>query len=306
MYLRKPEGATVTIFAPYDCENYCPFCVNKQEYRDNPNFNIKEVIKSIKVMDNITPSCDFVITGGEPLADLDLLEELLDTIKIINVYRKCIEVPQHKLFINTTLPTNKYTANELINFLNGYKDVISGLNISRHLLPYVEESEDKILQYIHIPIRINCVLYNMTKEEMEISLRGFFKRFNYTNVTGVQFREDYTAATLENLYDFENNETFKNLYEILNKFELYSEENIQKGLISKEKFRWNYKFTNGINYHKTLPYSSIVCGDNIEINDIIISTRGEILSDWNGFGEKLDLEQYKVANNEKIFSKNNI
>lgn len=295
MYHVKKDGATVTIFAPYDCNNNCPFCVNKQEYKDNPNFNIDKLLESIETMDNITPSCDFVITGGEPLADLDLLEIIIKKIKVLNIYRKCINIKPHNLFINTTLPTNKYTPTELINFLNEYKDIITGLNISRHLLPYVEETEDKILQYIKIPIRINCVLYKMSKEEIENCLRGFFKRFNYTNIMGVQFREDYTLATLENLYEFDNNETFKNLFEILNKTKNYTLEEIKEGLISKESFRWNYKFFDGVTYHKTLPYSSISCKDGIEINDIIINPRGEILSDWNEYGNKLDLEEYRKA-----------
>lgn len=295
MYHVKKDGATVTIFAPYDCNNNCPFCVNKQEYKDNPIFDIKEVLNSIEVMDKITPSCDFVITGGEPLADLDLLEKIIIKIKVLNMYRACINVKPHKLFINTTLPTNKYTSTEIIDFLNKYNKVITGLNISRHLLPYVEESEDKILNYIHIPVRINCVLYQMSKEELDSCLKGYFKRFNYTNVTGIQFREDYTFATLEDLYDFTNNKTFKNLFEILNKTKNYTLEEIEKGLVSKESFRWNYEFFKGVNYHKTLPYSSISCKEGVEINDIIINPRGKILSDWNGYGNKLDLEEYKKA-----------
>ena len=31
-------GPTVTMFVPYDCNNACPFCVNKQEYRDTSGF----------------------------------------------------------------------------------------------------------------------------------------------------------------------------------------------------------------------------------------------------------------------------
>ena len=29
------RGATVTVFAPYDCGNRCPFCVNKKDYLEN-------------------------------------------------------------------------------------------------------------------------------------------------------------------------------------------------------------------------------------------------------------------------------
>ena len=33
-YKTREGGATVTVFVPYDCQNHCPFCINKQEYAD--------------------------------------------------------------------------------------------------------------------------------------------------------------------------------------------------------------------------------------------------------------------------------
>lgn len=48
-------------------------------------------------MDSITPKCDFVFTGGEPFADLDALQTMLDQIP-----------PTHRIFINTTLPTPQW------------------------------------------------------------------------------------------------------------------------------------------------------------------------------------------------------
>ena len=95
MYIVPKNGATVTIFAPYDCGNNCPFCVNKKEYKENPNFNLEEVKNSIKKMDRITPNCDYVITGGEPLADLDKFEKIVLTIKELN-----LNGSNHKLFLS--------------------------------------------------------------------------------------------------------------------------------------------------------------------------------------------------------------
>lgn len=31
-YKTREGGATVTVFVPYDCNNHCPFCINKKEY----------------------------------------------------------------------------------------------------------------------------------------------------------------------------------------------------------------------------------------------------------------------------------
>ena len=65
-YKTRSGGATVTIFVPYDCRNHCPFCINKKEYADCTGFSVEAILRSIAVMDAITPECDFVFTGGEP------------------------------------------------------------------------------------------------------------------------------------------------------------------------------------------------------------------------------------------------
>ena len=92
-YKTREGGATVTVFVPYDCHNNCPFCINKREYADCSTFSLEKIIESIRTMDAITPYCDFVFTGGEPLADLESLQKMLDVIP-----------PTHKIYINTTFP----------------------------------------------------------------------------------------------------------------------------------------------------------------------------------------------------------
>lgn len=79
-YKTRSGGATVTIFVPYDCRNHCPFCINKKEYADCTGFSVEAILRSIAVMDAITPECDFVFTGGEPFAQLGDLQRMLDVI----------------------------------------------------------------------------------------------------------------------------------------------------------------------------------------------------------------------------------
>ena len=79
-YKTREGGATVTVFVPYDCQNNCPFCINKKEYADCSGFSLDAILRSIHTMDEITPRCDFVFTGGEPLADLGSLQKMLDAI----------------------------------------------------------------------------------------------------------------------------------------------------------------------------------------------------------------------------------
>ena len=121
-YKTREGGATVTVFVPYDCNNHCPFCINKKEYADCTGFSLDAILESIRTMDAITPRCDFVFTGGEPLANLESLQKMLDVIPTT-----------HKVYINTTFPvqTGFYTAEEMLDFTRRNRDKITCMNISR-------------------------------------------------------------------------------------------------------------------------------------------------------------------------------
>ena len=111
-YKTREGGATVTVFVPYDCNNHCPFCINKKEYADCSGFSLDAILRSIHTMDEITPRCDFVFTGGDPLADLGSLQKMLDAIP-----------NTHRIFINTTFPVQqKYSADETIAFTERNRD----------------------------------------------------------------------------------------------------------------------------------------------------------------------------------------
>ena len=185
-YKTREGGATVTVFVPYDCQNHCPFCINKKEYADCSGFSLEKIIESIHTMDEITPYCDFVFTGGEPLADLNALQRMLDAIPAT-----------HKIYINTTFPCQERTGfDEMIAFTERNKDKITCMNISRHLVKYVEESPDEVLGKIACRTRINCVLY---KKYPADKLPAYVERFLPYNIP-IQFRYDYTETTPENLY----------------------------------------------------------------------------------------------------------
>ena len=134
-YKTREGGATVTIFVPYDCKNHCPFCINKEEYGDMAGFSLEKIVQSIRRMDAITPKCDFVFTGGEPFADIEKLQIMLD------------EIPTtHRVFINTTLPVSKcQTEEDILAFAERNKHKITCINVSRHMQHYVVESNDDLL-----------------------------------------------------------------------------------------------------------------------------------------------------------------
>lgn len=283
----NPLGATVTVFAPYDCKNNCPFCVNKKEYKDNPSFNMEKVTLAMKELHCITPKCDFVITGGEPFADLDKLGLLLDAIKELNDSGFFT----HKVFINTTLPVQI----GLMAFLRKYSDVITCLNVSRHVRPFVGDStgifESKILDDI-IPVRINTVLTS-AEDVLLYKEKVYDKLKQYKSIKGFQIREDYTKVNAANLYSISDlMRIFAETYNLKIKdiddfiYDQYDQNNT---------FRWNYCITDKLSWHKTLPCSKITefPSDDVQINDIVVTPQGKIMDDWNEYGTELDLGLYQ-------------
>ena len=270
----RTGGATVTVFVPYDCGNHCPFCINKQEYADNGSFSLPNILDSIRAVDAITPNCDFVFTGGEPLANLESLQQMLDA------------VPRtHRVFINTTLPVMKdYSEDEVVAFLNRNKDKITCVNVSRHLFKFVEEGNDEIFGRLEVPTRVNCVLFGSHDPE---KMLAFVRRFAPWNVP-IQFRSDYTKTTPENLYEESDDEILRDLRSILT-----------PTMLEGCRIRCNYEFLDGdhvVSYHKTLPYSTMTetdeNGQTYDIlYDILIKQNGDFHSDWTGVF--MDIEDYR-------------
>ena len=181
-YKTRSGGATVTIFVPYDCRNHCPFCINKKEYADCTGFSVEAILRSVAVMDAITPECDFVFTGGEPFAQMGDLQRMLDAIP-----------GTHKVYINTTFPVQPgCSAEEMIDFTRRNADKITCINVSRHLQRYVEESPDEVVAAIATPKRINCVLY---KNYPADKLTEYVERWRKYNIP-IQFRYDWSYFAL--------------------------------------------------------------------------------------------------------------
>ncbi|WP_417084107.1 hypothetical protein [Megasphaera sp.] len=227
-------------------------------------------------MDSITPSCDFVFTGGEPFADMESLQRMLD----------CIPVT-HKVYINTTLPVfETQTEDDIVAFTQRNRHKITCINVSRHMQHYVEESNDQLLTRLAVPFRINCVLY---KKYPVDQLKPYLDRFIKIDGASIQFRFDYTETTPENLYEEENDQILHDLKNI-------AEYTGLDGCRMRCGFHFDYQGME-LTYHKTLPYSTVIerdekDGKNYDIlYDILIKQNGAIHSDWDG--TPLDLEAYR-------------
>ncbi len=271
-YKTREGGATVTVFVPYDCGNHCPFCINKQEYENPQGFSVEKICESIDTMHGITPYCDFVFTGGEPFADPDALQIMLD------------HVPKtHRLFINTTLPVLQMASEEsILDCIYRNRDKITCLNVSRHMVKYVEECDDAVLDKIRamgVKIRINCVLF---KHYPADKLPEFIDRFGAHGLP-IQFRFDYTETTMENLYREEDDQILADLKRLCT----YK-------YLDGCRMRCGYSFEyHGvpITYHKTLQISTIQEDGYDILYDVIIKQNGDIHSDWDG--TPMDVEAYR-------------
>ena len=281
-YKTREGGCTCTVFVPYDCNNNCPFCVNKKEYADTSKFSAEKIIESIKTIDEITPLCDFVFTGGEPLANLASLQKMLDAVPTT-----------HKIYINTTFPIQpNISGEEMLAFVEKNKSKITCINISRHIRPFVEESPDELVANIPTKKRVNCVLYrNYDKID---KLYDYVKRWGRYQIP-IQFRYDYTETTPENLYDEEHDLI---LQDLMNHFTYIGLD----GCRMRNGFHFKYyreeigKWER-MTYHKTLPYSTIEEKDpesGITYNilyDILIKQNGDFHSDWDN--TPLDIDRYR-------------
>jgi len=272
-YMTREGGATVTIFVPYDCNNNCPFCINKQEYHDPVGFSLEKVCESIRMFHEITPKCDFVFTGGEPFAEPDSLQIMMD----------CIPAG-HRVFINTTLPVSEHVPAEKIKeFTHRNKDKITCINISRHMVHYVVECNDELLSRLGVPVRIKCVLFKNYPHDGMIDFANRFAKYKLP----IQFRADYTITTPENLYEPEGDVILADL-----------KKNFKYLGLDGCRIRCGYHFDNNgqhIAYHRTLPYSTQyveVDGVTYEtLYDVLIKQTGEPHSDWTG--TPLDVEAYR-------------
>lgn len=258
-------GPTVTMFVPYDCKNACPFCVNKQEYRDTSKFDLNRCYKSLDLMNKIFPHNDIVLTGGEPLAELAALGDIINHVE-----------EGHHLYINTTLPVDDdQNIKEVAAYLNRFSDRISCMNVSRHLKHYVKECDDSIFDLLNFRHRINCVIFEDARESStKEMLLSFLDRFKGHEI---QLRANYSYLTLENVFDTKDDSLFKLISEIAE----------YVGPLKDERFRTGFVFEKDgskITYHKTLPFAKI---DNV-VGDIIIRQTGRIYDDWNEYGQELN------------------
>lgn len=253
------DNFALTIFIPKDCTNNCKFCTSKKDYKTHKP-NIDKVLESIQVVSESTfaPQIkDVVITGGEPFADLSILDEVLNQVNNV--------LPHRNVFINTSLPKNTIDGPaKYIRYIND-SDIITGISVSRHIdFDFDSEVlEDDYLYLITKSLRINCVFF----EEPSIEKIGLFKK-RFSNFT-INFRADYTKVNLDNLHTINT--------DIFNKLDRLFTYKYSGGC---DVCNTNY-FEHNVSYHRGIENSHLELANTIIINDLIIKQDGMILYDWD-------------------------
>lgn len=267
------SNLSTTIFVPSDCTNNCKFCTSKEAYKKRQP-NLEKVLKSIRKLNKVDWVESFVLTGGEPFADLDILSTILNEIS-----------SSKKVYVNTTLPTNKYSEDELAHYINNSR--IDGVNISRHAITYEKDqaffskqiASDSIAKKIKRPIKINHLVGDGSQVKQVIE-----RWCKYDNVI-VSFRADYRKVTRESLKDLTDDLT----NQILNIPGVTYVSHGGCDVCFDIVFCYNDNFYFSI--HRGMEHSSILFGNELIINDIIISQDGYIYYDWDMDTSKLKVKK---------------
>lgn len=253
------NNLAATIYVPYDCDNNCPFCTSKIEYRQHfPN--VGRIVQALKSLVDNPLIQDIVFTGGEPLANMTILKMLVDITKNKG----------KNVFINTTFPKDSHDS--LFYLLE--EGNVSGINISRHESSYEQDSKlfyniapDWLISKISVPVKINAVVTNI--DSFINKLPTIINRWSKPNVR-LCIRHDFRTTTFTNLHTLTDDPILNYLIQNYS-FESHTFCDVCDTV----------NFEEGISYHRGMEHSSIKMGDTVIVNDIIVFPDGFIAYDWD-------------------------
>ena len=289
------EEHPLTVFVPWDCGHHCPFCTTKREYeqlypeeRLEQNFDrLKESMRRIleyRFVDEV------VFTGGEPLADVERLEELIGL------------VGDRRVYVNTSLNLDERKTEMAIRFLvrastrnlNGEAG-IDGISVS---FPYanvkmVNACGFQTLKTLLAKMdghhrfnwcRINSVVRgNETPEQIRTflsDLSGCCCPDHGWDIWSVNLRKDYTTCDQSNLNDCCDS----TMQTLMSMPDLHYAGHGGCLVCRNDVFNLDEQPEHGLiprlTYHRGVENTSIRYGDFLVINDLVIKPDGEIRYDW--------------------------
>lgn len=252
-FIKGRSNLSCTIFVPWDCHNHCKFCTSKHMYKERA-CDMNAILAQIKKINQNPLITEFVLTGGEPLADIEKCQILLNAME-----KPC--------FVNTTFPLEG-DVQKRIDFVNNSK--IAGINISRHMHQKFYEPilsmEDfkKITKFI----KLNVVL----SETFDVDVfDAFIQPLKGMKNLDICIRADYRNITKDNL---------KNRDEVFEKLIMKYDYTVSGGcMVCNDDRFYNDDFE--ISYHRGMEHSLVKYGNRRYVNDVLITIDGMIYDDWD-------------------------
>ena len=260
------NNLAVTLFVPWDCGNNCPFCTTKQEYKDKANFSLSKQINTLYQIWGVDDVKDIVITGGEPLADLYGLTNLLTAITSMSMLK-----PKN-VYINTSMhdfSSEVEMINSYLKFFTQFKDVIKGVNVSEHISFNLAKGTGWLLDVLHqcnIPVKLNCVL---TGDEKYSDMFEFVYKWQ-KQVDTISFRRDYRTVVTDDDLRGEDS-TLLTLKDIFGDYTSGGCEVCNDDVFKGGK----------VHYHRGKESTLIEKKNSLIVNDIIIKQGGSLYLDWD-------------------------
>lgn len=262
-----------TVYFPADCKNDCKFCTSKVFYGENvPNPN--KVLYWLSALSESDVS-EIVITGGEPMSDLELLKRMLYLCRNKTVY------------INTTfLEKGK---EEFINLINTNPN-IKGINISRHTKSYDDDikilnciANDRDILRLNTNVRINCFVGDgIGKEKMQQILDRWEPIWEEKedHKLDISFRHDYNKIFPENLHllDTESIIAATEVGDYYGRIYCHACDKV----LFKTKKGMSFRI------HRGLPNTRVKIGNIVEMQELVLFPDGTLCSDWDKTQDGLD------------------
>lgn len=258
-YYKGRDNLACTIFVPFACGNNCPFCTSKDMYKDYKYSEsyLNEIIKWIRILNNSDTVSEFVLTGGEPLFNLEITRLLVSEMK-------------KPVYINTTFPV---VQGKLVDNLEFLSNEVTGVNVSRHMgtLYNVAVVSNEVVKEIKNYVRINSLI---TTESVFLVPDEIIKFIDYwaDDYRMVNFRADYRKIKPNSLKNRDHISAFL--------LEHYKYEYANGCLVCNSEFYSDEK-NKVICYHRGLESSCVTVGGRCYVNDIIIDIKGNVYNDWN-------------------------
>lgn len=281
------EEHPMTVFVPWDCGHHCPFCTTKAEYETKYpaaklDYFFERQKESLRRMLAYGFVDEVVLTGGEPLADVGRLGELVDIVKGGR--------HEARLYINTALNLTDDQEAAAIRYLDRVSPgKVDGISVS---LPCAAVSMMNARGYEALGrlmrgcgdkgfnwIRINSVVRGNESAEQ---IRRFVKDIRRLEggkgygIWSINLRKDYTECDQTNLNDC-NDPIMRTLISMPD----MSYKGHGGCLVCRNDVFWpEDDGMHRLTYHRGTERSSLRFGDLLVINDFVIKQDGEIRYDW--------------------------